>query len=125
MDTTNTADAVSTPTLEEDLRRQVSCLQTEVYATRRSIRTAHDLLQEALNELDTDQAEQMAEFLNENQSIFDDFKVKKTWRVQFTGYVEVEATDEDEACDLVSNDLSIRYEGDDIEVEVIEATEGY
>jgi hypothetical protein len=126
MDTTNTSTDVSTPSDQEDwltdLRKQLSIQRQENCDLRRSIRAAHDSLEAALNE--TDMAEDIADFLNDNQNLFEEFEVVKEWEVVISFSVTVKAKSEDEAREVADDEVQVRFEGDHIDFEIDEVREG-
>jgi DNA-directed RNA polymerase specialized sigma subunit len=122
MDTTNMAPAISpSDQVLIDLRQQLSIQQRENADLRRSIRAAHDSLEAALNE--TDEAEDIASFLNDNQNLFEEFEVVSEYEVVISFSVTVKAKSEDEAREVADDEVEVRYDGDHIDFEIDEVRE--
>jgi hypothetical protein len=119
------------PTAEriEDLCRQHQVLRQEaldakaqVQDIRRQFYGVRESLQEAIDQLDTDDgeggfADELVEFLNANTPW--EFKLEKTYRVEIRGWVTVEARSEYDATNTVENS-NWSFEDSEIEPESFE-----
>ena len=117
METEGTSNPLS------ELEARLATAQANLYSLRSQIRADQERLQEAIHELDEQDAETACEFLNSNTTIFDEFEVTQEFGVTVEVQLLVRARSEADAREIVEMnfDADSRQHWD---VESVEVTVG-
>ncbi len=95
-----------TPTYDE-LVGQLERERTALRALRAQIARDFDSLQEAIREMDDEDADRMADFLNSTTAIFDEFTVQEEHEITVSVTIRVMARSEDDARREVSDNFEV------------------
>lgn len=94
------------PTYDE-LVEQLEQSRAALRSTRASIARDFDSLQMAIREMDDEDADRWADFLNEHTSIFDEFTVQEEHEITVSVTIRVMARTEDDARREVSDHFEV------------------
>lgn len=104
-------DTDTQPVLSE-VEARLEATRTQLLSTRSQILRDHDSLQDAIHELDEDEASMICEFLNAHTVIFDEFEVDREFGVTVEVQMTVRARSEADAMEIVEMNFDVESRGD-------------